>query len=148
MLETHLITAPLMDSDGTFNLGGAPSRPTGAPRSIALFLFSSLSLSLSLARHSPCRSRWTCGWSAPPRGCGRSLPCRRLALGWGGHWTGEGDSPGWRRPAEEEEQHSVTQRNPFLSTSIRLMDGGGLDRAPCLLPTIHSSMCECVHVTL
>lgn len=61
---------------------------------------SSSSLSISIIHHHPpCRSRWTCGWWGPPRGCGRSRRCRRRGWGWGGRWTAEGDSPGWRRPA-------------------------------------------------
>ena len=110
-MQTLLMRAPLMSSDGTFNLGSFWSRPTGASCTIPLSSPpSSPPLHIPLINHSPCLSRWTCGWWARPPGCGRSLQCRRQAWVWGGHWTGEGDSPGWRRPARRQRNicHSDT----------------------------------------
>lgn len=45
----------------------------------------------SVSHTLPCRSRWTCAWSARPPGSCRTQPCRTRALESGGRWTAEGD---------------------------------------------------------
>lgn len=99
--------------------------------SIMLTLFSRLPVVpspspfyISAIHHPPCPSRWTCGWWGRPQGYGRSLRCRRQASEWGGHWTAEGDSPGWHRPAE-------TRRKSTLSSWHR--DEDEMSTAPVLL---------------